>query len=227
MEKSKNAVLVFARMPEKGKVKKRLAADLGEDAALELYRAFVDDLLNTLARSGLHHIICHTPKTIPQALAPWPKPDLPRFPQTGADLGERMAHAFEHGFSRGFRRLVLVGTDIPDLPESAFHQAFAALETGPAVVGPARDGGYYLIGFSAKGFDRGVFKDIQWGTGRVLEQTLDRFRALGKKVRLLFSWNDIDTMADLKQYIGRYGSNPTRCTMAVLARLDLIKTPGA
>ena len=96
-------------------------------------------------------------------------------------------------------------------------------------MGPATDGGYYLIGFSVDGFDSRVFADIHWGTGRVRKQTLARFSALGKPVHLLFSWNDIDTMADLKQYIGRHGSNPGATsninnTMTALARLDLLKT---
>ena len=141
MENPKEAVLVFARAPEKGKVKKRLAAGLGEAAALELYRAFVDDLLDTLTRAGLHHILCHFPKILPRDLAQWPRPGLPRFPQTGNDLGERMAHAFEQGFAMGFQRLVLVGTDLPDLPESAFHQALEALEHNPGGFGPGHGRG--------------------------------------------------------------------------------------
>jgi rSAM/selenodomain-associated transferase 1 len=141
------------------------------------------------------------------------------FPQAGADLGERMKNAFQHCFADGFDDVIIIGSDIPDLPPEIFAEAFAALENRGAVIGPAADGGYYLIGFRKETFAPEAFEGIVWSTQAVFAETVARLERVGVGVHLLPSWRDVDTVDDLRDLVRRHRDTPFAGsrTMACLA----------
>ena len=190
-------ILFFVKAPVRGQVKTRLAAALGEDAALELHRSFALDLLTTIDATGIPSQVFYTPADARDAVADWLGQHRTYSPQAGSGLGSRMENAFRSAFAAGAPRAVLIGSDLPDLPGEVFGEAFLALDEHDAVIGPARDGGYYLIGFRKDTFLPGVFPAMAWGTDRVFQETLDRFKAAGSRVRILREWQDVDTAEDL------------------------------
>jgi len=204
MPTPKQCVLLFLRAPERGRVKTRLAASLGDDSALALYRLFVEDILETLSRTGYPFILYGHPAENIGQISIWLGPDLSCRPQTGGDLGRRMANAFSDVFAGGYDEVVLIGSDIPDLPSRIIRDAFSALGQEGAALGPAEDGGYYLIAFRKSAFRPAVFDDISWGTETVLAQTLSAFEKNGIPVRLLERWRDIDTILDLSALSARH-----------------------
>jgi rSAM/selenodomain-associated transferase 1 len=117
-----------------------------------------------------------------------------------------MKNAFIDVFDEGFSRVVIVGSDIPDLPGKFLSQAFAQLDSNDVVIGPSSDGGYYLIGFCRNSFLAEAFDDITWSTSAVLEQTLARLKSHGLTVHLLPKWHDVDTRADLDDLASRNGN---------------------
>ncbi len=190
-------LLLFMRYPEPGSVKTRLAARIGADKAAELYRNFILDILATLVRCGLPIRICFSPVEKEAALLAWLGSGYSLRPQRGADLGIRMRVAFEEAFDEGFPRGILLGSDIPDLPLSVLKEADDALRRQDAVLGPACDGGYYLIGLRKDSFPQDVFDGIPWGTTVVLRVTMARLEAYGCRIHLLPAWRDVDTAKDL------------------------------
>jgi uncharacterized protein len=214
-------IILFVKAPVRGQVKSRLAAVLGDDTTRELYRNFCLDILDTLEQTGLPVRICYYPPDSGNAVAGWMGPGHEYLPQEGRDVGERMENAFRQAFSRGFSRAVLIGSDIPDLPAPFFSDAMAALLSYDAVIGPARDGGYYLIGFRNDTFLPGVFSGIPWSTGTVFRSTMHAFGQAGQRVHALPLWQDVDTMEDLKDLEVRNRRSPFRSsrTMSFLARI--------
>ena len=191
-------VLLFVKAPVRGRVKSRLASALGEDAALELYESFVRDILATIDAGGHDCTVCVHPPDARERVAEWLGRHRRCLPQRGDDLGSRMEHAFRDAFAAGASRAVLIGSDIPDLPGQVFTEAFAALQDHDAVIGPAADGGYYLIGFRSDAFRPEVFRDIAWSTDRVFRDTRDQFTRIGSRVFVLRQWQDVDTIEDIR-----------------------------
>lgn len=212
-------ILVFLRAPAKGRVKTRLGRLLGAETALSLYRCFVADILAAAAKSGPPVWLCYTPAGAKEQIARWLGSGYPMMPQRGANLGRRMADAFQNAFSLGVRRAVLVGTDIPDLPPGRIGQAFDCLRSFSSVIGPTHDGGYYLIGFRVDGFTESVFVGQPWGSGRVFEETLAAFRRENETPCLLERWFDIDRPEDLSAFMRRQAGAPGKAsaTAAFLA----------
>jgi hypothetical protein len=192
----KNCILIFLKFPEKGKVKSRLAQDIGEDAALELYRYFILDLLDTLKTGSYTVIIYFLPPDARQEVLQWLGKEYRYMPQQGRDLGERMRNAFSEVFSEGFSKVLLIGSDIPDITDAILDSAFE--NEDDAVIGPALDGGYYLIGFRNNTFLPEAFDGMPWGTETVLKKTVELFRKKNLGVHLLPQWQDIDRLADLR-----------------------------
>jgi rSAM/selenodomain-associated transferase 1 len=190
-------LLLFIRYPEPGKVKTRLAATIGADEAAELYRTFVLDILATLDTCGLPLRVCFEPLEKEADLQAWLGAGYVLKPQRGRDLGARMRRAFEEAFFEGFARGILLGSDIPDLPLAVLQEAVDALRRQDAVIGPARDGGYYLIGFRRGSIPPDVFEDIPWSTAAVAQVTLARLEAHGCRIHRLPKWEDVDTAEDL------------------------------
>jgi rSAM/selenodomain-associated transferase 1 len=213
-------MLFFMKYPEPGKVKTRLATAIGQDKAAELYGHFVLDLLAKLESTRLSFAIYFYPEQKKELLMEWLGEGYEYIPQKGADLGERMAAAFLDAFAGGHRRVILMGSDFPDLPRSFLEDASAALNTHDIVIGPAVDGGYYLIGFRKETFTQEAFKGMDWGTEGVFRQTLSILKAHRRRVYVLPVWNDIDTIEDLRQLIERSeGSGfATSKTMSFLSK---------
>jgi rSAM/selenodomain-associated transferase 1 len=199
-------LLVFARVPELGAVKTRLAASIGDERALAVYEAMLRDALASIGRS--------TEDTEVEILwAPTPAANGPALArafdgyalamQTGATLGDRMSMAFsERFFFHRTQTIVAVGVDEPRLKRATIDHAFSLLDSVEWVVGPARDGGYYLIGCRAQAFDVTVFADMPWGTPEVLPLTIARIHERQQSVALLPLRDDIDVAADLEKYAG-------------------------
>jgi rSAM/selenodomain-associated transferase 1 len=190
-------LLIFAREPVLGRVKTRLAAGIGAEAALAVYR----ELLAITAKA-----VAHVPATVWLAEAPAlpaaptvPRPEWPGLPwrvQPATDsLGARMAHAFAEAFGAGAERVAIIGTDCPGLRASLLEQAFAQLSTHDLVLGPADDGGYYLLGLNKLVPE--LFEHKSWSTASVLPDTLADAARLGLRVALLPPLPDIDSAEDL------------------------------
>jgi len=236
-------LIIFAKEPAPGQVKTRLSPDLSPQGAAELYRGFMEDILEEMARvPDLHLALAYTPESARAFFAGWLPPGIQLFPQEGRDLGERMARALEWGFreayisspyrchqpsnypiddSYAFNRkpktenrklysqpVLLRGSDTPDLPGEIIQEAAEALTAGNAelVLGPAMDGGYYLVGLNAPWPE--LFRDIAWSTPQVLTDTLNLARSLALKVHLLPAWRDIDTYPDLLSFLSRPHPRP-------------------
>ena len=198
-----SVILLFVKQPSPGQVKSRIGAVLGSDRALELYRNFVLDCLETVERTGIPFRVCvHPPDAIPEMVA-WLGSDRACLHQEGGDLGQRTEQAFLAIFAQGADRAILIGSDLPDLPIEILHQAMDALDRHDAVIGPARDGGYYLIGLRRGDFLPEVFRGISWGGPGVFEQTMEVFRQAGTKVHVLPPWQDVDTVEDVRDLMRR------------------------
>lgn len=199
---NESCVLLFVRNPKKGAVKSRLARDLGEDAAISLYRNIVFDVLKTLKRGGYSVEICYHPPNAETEVSEWLGKDFSYMPQEGRDLGERMLRAFIKAFSKGFLKVLIIGSDIPDITNAIINEAFQEDESD-AVIGPAFDGGYYLIGFRRDTLLPEIFYGIDWGTSTVYEKTLSIFEKHNYKVRVLPKLQDIDRLDDLRDFLKR------------------------
>ncbi len=201
-----NCILLFVKSPATGKVKTRLAAEIGEDAALRFYRCFVEDLLSMIAIvNGQLRLCFHPPEAMSQ-MRQWLGDRHSYTPQRGRDLGDKMKNGFIDAFEEGFTKVVIIGSDIPDLPEEFLRQAFNRLDSSDAVIGPSSDGGYYLIGFSRDSFLAEAFDDIAWSTSEVFDQTRIKLDAHRLTVHLLPQWHDVDTREDLQELIARTGN---------------------
>jgi rSAM/selenodomain-associated transferase 1 len=191
-------LLFFIKYPETGKVKSRLGVVIGDETAAKLYRDFITQMLSTLKTGDFPLYICFYPKNALKALKEWLGSQYHYIPQKGKDLGERMRNAFTEAFEMGHTRVVLIGSDIPDLPLEFIEEAFTSLKKRDVVIGPALDGGYYLIGFKDKTFSAQVFERIAWGTETVFDETMQDLKKLRRKVHTLPFQRDIDTLEDLR-----------------------------
>lgn len=195
-------LIIFAKEPIPGQVKTRLSPPLPPEATAQLYRCFLEDILEEMGRLGeLQLALAYSPpgaQALFQGLAP---PDTRVFPQEGTDLGERMARAFDWGFRAGFEVVLIRGSDSPDLPGAVPLEAKEVLETGRAqvVLGPCPDGGYYLVGL--RGPQAELFQGLTWSTPTVLAEALARARDKSLAVHLLPTWPDIDTYGDLLTFL--------------------------
>jgi rSAM/selenodomain-associated transferase 1 len=194
-------LLIFARLPERGRVKTRLARDLGDDRALAIYEAMLRDLLQSIGESTseMEVEVMWAPspnangETLRRAFG-----DRNLAMQTGETLGDRLSMAFsERFFFQRTQKIVAIGVDDPTLPRALVDQTFALLDGCEWVVGPATDGGYYLIGCRAAAFDVEIFANVEWGTNKVLASTLDCIRGWGSSLALLPERRDIDVADDL------------------------------
>jgi rSAM/selenodomain-associated transferase 1 len=198
MKLDDRCLLFFVKYPEKGKVKSRLAAVIGDDSAVSLYKNLVAQMLSTLKEGTFPLYICFFPKNAQKPIKNWLGREYRYIPQNGKDLGERMRNGFIDGFAMGYKRVVLIGSDIPDLPMKYIEEAFKSLKEMDAVIGPAYDGGYYLIGFKDKTFSPQVFEGRAWGTKNVFDETMKKLKKFRRVVYTLPYQRDIDTVEDLR-----------------------------
>jgi rSAM/selenodomain-associated transferase 1 len=194
-------LLFFVKNPEKGKVKTRLAASIGDERALKFYKGFLLNILSNLNKGTFLFYLCFFPADALDSLRQWLGEDYLYTPQQGEDLAERMKNGFMEAYTMGFKRVVLIGSDIPDLPLEFIEEAFTSLKEKDAVIGPSLDGGYYLIGFKDKTFSSQVFKGIPWSTERVFEETMRTLKQERLTVHTLQTLRDIDKVEDLGNFL--------------------------
>ena len=211
-------VLLFVKQPIVGRVKTRLAKKIGDKAAAELYKCFVEDLLERLKANGFNFRICLWPPDAAEDIRNWFGVDY--WPQEGSNLGQRMRNAFIKAFSAGVKRVVLIGSDIPDMPAEYIAEAFEELKKCDIVLGPSQDGGYYLIGLSNK-VPKAIFEQIDWGTKDVYGQTLSKIKHLRLKLYEIPEWFDIDTYEDLLQFQQRHISSETLKTIKTIRQWQI------
>lgn len=186
------AVIVFQKFPEPGKVKTRLAKSIGNEKATNLYRFLIDHTHQQLIALDAAVFVFHK--------GPIQKSDYPAIhysfhPQEGEDLGAKMAHAFQTVFQKGFKKAVIIGTDCYELQTQHLEKAFSELGHRDLVLGPARDGGYYLMGLKTNVPQ--LFQEMAWSTNTVLEVTIKKAEGSGLKTTLLETLTDVDRYEDL------------------------------
>ena len=197
------ALAIFCKIPERGFVKTRLAASVGDQKALEIYLELLkitDQETKPFSSSRHLFLVSALEDSIEKMRSTLQQQDLFIDPkinfavQQGENLGLRMFAAFKNLF-KNHRSVVLIGCDLPDLTSALISKAFDALQSNDLVIGPSCDGGYYLIGLKKEMPD--LFKEISWSSEKVLKQTLERAERLSLKVQLLEKLRDIDTLDDL------------------------------
>jgi rSAM/selenodomain-associated transferase 1 len=193
---NQNALLVFQKNAILGKVKTRLAVSVGDEKALEIYH-WLTERTHLVAKELSVDKYLFFSDFIPER-SEYPSQFFKAELQSGTDLGGRMRMAFEFLFSKGYEKVVIIGTDCPTLTARLLKTAFRSLETAELVIGPASDGGYYLMGMNQ--FFPELFESIPWSTDQVLELTLDRADKLGLEYDLLDVLSDIDTLDDWKRF---------------------------
>ncbi|MCB9223019.1 MAG: TIGR04282 family arsenosugar biosynthesis glycosyltransferase [Crocinitomicaceae bacterium] len=189
---SEDLIIVFTKNLIPGKVKTRLAASIGDDGAFEVYKELLDiteKVTGKIDNADLH--IYYSDQ-----IDEYHWKDKPKFVQKGSDLGERMQQAFEHSFSMGYRRVIGIGSDLPDINTRILIQALESLHDKKTVFGKAKDGGYYLLGM-VNLYDC-IFIDKSWSTDQLLKQTLDELIVKDISFDILAELSDIDTLEDLK-----------------------------
>lgn len=196
------ALGLMAKFPLEGKVKTRLAADIGSTKALTVYLKLLADAV-ALVRGLKKERFRRTALVAPAEKANAFKAMYPGFDhvmaQQGDDLGQRMLRAFEQLLKgNDIDRAVLIGCDIPDIDTALIEESRQLLDKADLVLGPTEDGGYYLIGLKKP--YKALFKNIDWGTNSVLERTLVQARKVKLKVALLPRLHDLDTLDDLKRF---------------------------
>jgi len=190
----KNLLLIFTRNPELGKVKTRLAQGVGNENALEIYKFLLNHTKNVVTQVHCTRRVGYSVKIRENDI--WDATVFEKFQQEGEDLGIRMHNAFRQGFEDGYKNIIIIGSDLYDLTPHHINDAFTALENNEFVIGPAQDGGYYLLGMNT--IHKEVFYNKDWGTDTVLASTLNDIKE--KKVLQLEILNDIDFAEDLKPY---------------------------
>ncbi len=222
-------LIVFAKKPVLGRVKTRLQPEVTPEETLKIYRAFSED---TIEKGASFQDMRIWLGAFPDSDDPWfleisKKYSLLLFNQEGKDLGKRMEGAFHLLTGEKIDLKVIIGTDTPHLPLSYIRIAFDYLKTVPVVVGPSRDGGYYLLGIS--GDPPPIFEQIHWSTGSVFKETVQKLEGLKIPYRLLPEWFDIDTYQNLMDLYSRLslsnrlgGALPAR-TWSVLNSIESFK----
>ena len=189
-----NLLLIFTRNPELGKCKTRLAKTIGDENALIVYKMLLEKTVEVTKSLPCDKAVYYSVKVRENDL--WDNHIYSKHQQIGEDLGSRMYNAFKTSFENGYKKVVIIGSDLYDLNPTHINEAFESLDNNDAVIGPATDGGYYLLGM--KTIHNAIFKNKSWGTATVRENTLKDLEH--KKVHQLTPLNDIDIFDDIKDY---------------------------
>jgi len=216
-----NALIIFIKTPIPGKVKTRLAAATGDKLAAKLYKAFIMDTIKTCNN-------IHSSKYIffdgdyPDNFIRIPE-NYTIIEQSDGNIGNRMYNALLGVSSFGHSKIILIGSDIPDLPEKYINEAYILLDQNDAVIGPSNDGGYYLIGLKNNVIQNYLFTDIHWSSDKVMSETIQKLNHSGKKFSLIKSCSDIDNISDLRAYYSRNTANETESESIKTIRKNLNK----
>ncbi len=193
---TKQALLIFTKNPEAGKVKTRLAATVGDKEALAIYRQLLSHTISVTEYLPIDKFVFYSSHILQEDI--WNNKHFFQQVQAGSDLGERMKNAFDVTFQNGYDKIVIIGTDCPDLNAAIIMNAFVYLNLHDVVIGPAEDGGYYLLGM--KQLHSHLFENITWSTSIVLDETGTKCAALQLDYCLLPVLKDIDEEKDLQTF---------------------------
>lgn len=188
-------LIVFIKNPVDGEVKTRLGASIGSTNALQVYKKLLDHTQEVAEQVDCDRQVWYS--SMIDRRDSWNGEQFDKKLQKGDDLGERMSAAFREAFEAGYENAVIIGSDCADLTPGHIEKAFTVLDENDAVIGPSKDGGYYLLGLN--NFREELFRDIVWSTPEVFEKTAEIFSRNGMKFKTLDTLNDIDTIEDLKQ----------------------------
>jgi uncharacterized protein len=191
-----NALLIFIKNPIKGKAKTRLAATLGDDKALLIYKELLKHTRQITASVSAERYLFYSFFIDHQD--DWSNQDFHKYLQIEGGLGEKMKNGFETVFNHHHQKVLIVGSDCASLTQDIIENAFQLLDHHDFVIGPADDGGYYLIGMNA--FEPTVFDNVAWSTETVLDETIENIHHLNKDYALLPTLSDIDVEADWDKY---------------------------
>jgi len=193
---SDNLLMIFIRNPELGKVKTRLAKTLGDEKALHVYNLLLDHTYKVSKRLRADKAVFYT--DFIDSNDKWKTDGFLQFIQNGNDLGEKMNNAFLKAFSMGYKKVIIIGSDCLDLDEYLLAESFIILDENDTVIGPAKDGGYYLLGM--KTLHTELFQNKTWSTENILPDTILDLRNLNISYKLLPTLSDIDEEKDLVNY---------------------------
>ena len=192
--KSTNLLIIFTRNPELGKVKTRLAKEVGDQAALDIYKFLLDHTVSVTKNLEVTLEVHYSEEIRHNDI--WDEDTYIKKQQIEGGLGEKMEQAFLSGFRNGYKNIIIIGSDLYDLNQEDIELAFTALETFETILGPAEDGGYYLLGMNT--FNPIIFKNKAWGTDTVLRDTLIDLK--DRQIQLLEERNDIDVYEDIQDH---------------------------
>lgn len=190
---SRNRLIIFVKNPIEGEVKTRLASSLGDEKALDVYQKLLKITARKTANVNAEKLVSYS-KFVEES-DNFDKNIFEKSVQSKGDLGEKMKHAFRSGFEEGFNRIVLIGSDCPEISKGLIDEAFEELSEADSVIGPSDDGGYYLIGLSR--FIPQIFDDVEWSTSSVFSSTITALDGMDATYCVLKKLNDIDTESDL------------------------------
>ncbi len=209
----KATLALMLKAPLEGQVKTRLALEIGDKRAVSAYRRMVEYLVDAVGRESPMEIHV-APAGAIEGMRDWLGESYSYFPQSGGDLGRRLISAGRASFRRGAEGVIFLGGDCPYVSRQTIAKAERALVRKDVVVGPALDGGYYLLGI--RKWESGIFAGIHWGTDRVLAQTRDRLGALGLSFHQLEALEDVDdgeTWKRAEAFLNRVATAPTRAAI--------------
>lgn len=189
----KQALIIFIKNAESGKVKTRLAKDIGNENALTIYKFLLDHTRQVASALDVSRLLFYGSRIDPDD--EWPEELYKKMVQKGHDLGTRMFNAFKEAFYQGCEQVIIIGSDCPEIDPGLLRTAFTKLEAYDFVLGPARDGGYYLLGMNY--LENRLFINKNWSTDSVALDTLKDIQELNKLCYLMPELNDIDTIEDL------------------------------
>ncbi|KAB1158909.1 glycosyltransferase [Tenacibaculum aiptasiae] len=189
---SKNLLLIFTRNPELGKVKTRLAKTIGDESALNIYIFLLNHTKEVTQDLNCDKAVYYSVKVRNNDI--WDTSNYQKHQQNGDDLGIRMKNAFQEAFNKNYEKVLIIGSDLYNLKPNHINEAFEKLNSNDVVIGPAEDGGYYLLGM--KELHSEVFKNKAWGTSTVRQDTLNDLQNVS--VHLLETLNDVDVFDDIK-----------------------------
>ena len=191
---SKKLLIIFTRNPELGKVKTRLSKSLGDIVALDIYQFLLDKTKEVTQNISADKVVYYSEKIAENDL--WNSSLYKKEVQFGDDLGAKMEYAFQTAFENNYEKVLLIGSDLYDLEPSHINEAFEKLKNKDVVIGPALDGGYYLVGLK-KNYPE-IFKNKRWGTSSVRKDTLKNLEKVD--VHLLPILNDVDVVEDIEHH---------------------------
>ncbi len=209
-EEKNTAIIIFTKFPVEGKVKTRLAKNMGNKFAVSFYRKCAEHTFKELVKvkeTGSElFLFCSEENEIEQVMK-WAGNNFNYYSQQGDDLGLKMYNAFDTMFKIGYKKVIIIGTDVPDVSMKIVRSAISVLDNYSVVIGPANDGGYYLLGFKSKLID--LFSGIEWSTNSVFDNTIEKLNRSKINYFMLDELTDIDTLEDLQNWLMQYKGDAT------------------